>query len=206
MNHECEIERQEDGEMSTALHLTINEYQRMINDDAFAAVRDRRIELIRGELREMSPPGPNHSEAVSWLTEWSVLTPPKSRVKVRIQDPIELPELDSQPQPDVVWAKPRRYSDHHPRVDEIFLVIEVADSNLNGDLGEKAELYAAGGIQDYWVVNISGQSVEVHRKPVGGTYAEHTTHQFGERIAPLAFPAVLLDITALFAPLPGGEG
>jgi Uma2 family endonuclease len=188
--------------MSTALHLTLDEFQQMINDDAFAAVRDRRIELIHGELREMSPPGPNHSEAVSWLTEWSVLTPPKSKVKVRIQDPIELPEQDSQPQPDVVWAKPRRYSDHHPRVEDIFLVIEVADSSLDSDLGEKADLYAAGGIQDYWVVNIPGQTVEILRRPVGGKYSQRTTHLFGERIASLAFPDVLLDVTALFAPLP----
>ena len=53
--------------MSVGLRITFDEYTQMVADGAFDALRDRRIELIHGELREMTPPGPDHSEAVSRL-------------------------------------------------------------------------------------------------------------------------------------------
>ncbi len=147
----------------------------------------------------MAPPGPPHSELVSRMTHWSVLSPPKNRVTVRILDPIGIPELDSAPQPDIVWARPKRYSDHHPLPDEVLLVIEVADSSLDYDSGEKADLYAAAGVADYWVVDVQHRCLHVFRKPAKNGYQQRTTHQPAQKLSPLAFPDVALDLSELFA-------
>jgi hypothetical protein len=118
---------------------------------------------------------------------------------VRIQDPLEIPELDSAPQPDVVWAKPKDYSSQHPRPRDILLIIEVADSSLAEDLGEMARLYAQGGIKEYWVVNIPDFSIEVFRRPKRERYLEHKVYQSGQKVSPLAFPRLSLSVTGLFS-------
>jgi Uma2 family endonuclease len=185
--------------MSTGLHLTLDEYERMIEGGAFDALRDRRIELIDGELREMTPPGPTHTEAVSRITHWSVLEPPRDAVKVRIQDPIGIPQLDSAPQPDIVWAKPRTYVDRYPLPEEVLLLIEVADSSLDYDCGEKAELYAAAGIQDFWVVDLQNRVIHVFRRPSATGFQDRFAARFGDELRPLKFPDVRLDVTALLS-------
>lgn len=183
--------------MSVALRLTFAEYERMVEDGAFNVLRDRRIELIHGELRETMPPGPDHCETVSRLNRWSVESVISQVAKIRVQDPIGIPEEDSAPQPDVVWAKVRDYRDRHPLPTEVLLLIEVADSSLEGDCGEKAELYAAASIQDYWVVSLPERLVHVYRQPQQGSYAEHFTAGPGQQIHPLAFPQATLRVDEL---------
>jgi len=186
--------------MNTALRLTFAEFDRMVADGAFDALRDRRIELIHGELRSMSPPGPDHSEAVSCLTGWSDTAVGKKLARRRVQDPVAIPELDSQPQPDLAWVRGRSYRDRHPLPTEVLLLIEVADSSLDFDCGEKAELYAAAGIQDYWVVSLPERLVHVYRQPKDSAYADHRTAGMGEEIAPLAYPAYKLSVSELLGP------
>lgn len=184
---------------STALRLSLADYNRMVAEDGFRALGRRRIELIYGELREVTPPGPTHAEAVSRLIRWSTNNTSEREVMVRVQDPIEIQELDSAPQPDIVWAKPKDYSRRHPQARDILLLIEVADSSLSEDLGEMAELYAKAGIKDYWVVNIPDFAVEIFRKPKRDRYLEHHTYQAGQEISPLAFPRVSLSTSGLFS-------
>jgi Uma2 family endonuclease len=169
----------------------------MIADGAFEALRDRRIELIHGELREMNPPGPDHSEAVSRLVQWSAEALVKRLIKARIQDPVGIPALDSAPEPDVAWVKVREYRDRHPLPAEVLLLIEVADSSLDSDCGEKAALYAAAGIQDYWVVSLPERLIHVFRNPKGGVYRDHTQAGFGEELRPLALPQFCLSVADL---------
>ena len=184
--------------MSIALRISFDEYQQMIADGAFDALRDRRIELIHGELREMTPPGPDHSGAIDWINEWSVLCPPRGQVTVRVQNPIAIPDSDSAPQPDIVWARRRDYRDRNPLPDEVLLLIEVAHSSLDFDCGEKADLYAEAMIQDYWVVNVQDRVIHVFRQPAGGKYTQQQTVRFGDELRPLAFPGVRLNLTELF--------
>jgi Uma2 family endonuclease len=145
------------------------------------------------------PPGPSHSELVSRITHWSVLSPAPDRVKVRIQDPIGIPALDSAPEPDIVWAKPKSYDDRHPLPKEVLLVVEVADSSLEIDCGEKAELYSEAGIADYWVVDVQHRTVHVFRKPTKKGYADEQVCKPGQELSPLAFPDVTIDLKELFA-------
>lgn len=188
--------------MSVGLRITFDEYRRMVADGAFDTLRDRRIELIHGELREMTPPGPDHSETISRLSDWSIEARLKNLIKLRTENPVSIPEQDSAPQPDVAWVKVRDYRDRHPVATEVLLLIEVADSSLESDCGEKALLYAAAGIQDYWVVSLPERLVHVFRTPQGGAYSYHTTANFGDNLQPLAFPQFSLSVSELLGPLP----
>jgi Uma2 family endonuclease len=184
---------------STTLRLSLADYNRMIADRAFDSLGKRRIELINGELREVTPPGPTHADCVDRLTRWSVESTHVQQMTIRVQSPIEIPADDSAPEPDVVWIKAKDYSKQHPQAREVLLIIEVADSSLNEDLGEMATLYAKAGVKDYWVVNIPDMCVEVFRQPRRGRYGERRTYQVGETVSPLALPKVKLSVSGLFS-------
>ncbi len=184
---------------STALRLSLDDFNRMVEEDAFRPLGRRRIELIYGELREVTPPGPTHAQAVASLIRWTTDNTTRREVMLRVQDPIEIPALDSAPQPDLVWAKPKNYSKRHPQARDIILLIEVADSSLADDVGEMAVLYAQAGIKDYWVVNIPDLCIEVFRRPRAGRYLDHETILAGQEISPLAFPRIALSNGGLFS-------
>jgi Uma2 family endonuclease len=162
--------------------------------------RRQRIELVAGELRETSPIGPQHENAVVVLTKWSVKTAPEDRVSVRVQLSIEIPEQDCVPEPDIARVKERRDTRRRPDAAEVLLLIEVADSSLEYDRGEKANLYAAAGIRDYWIVNVAGECVEVYHQPEGGRYRQRETLSAADEARPLDFPMLALPIRLLFPP------
>lgn len=186
--------------MSTTARLTLDEYDRMIERGVFE--HDRRIELIYGELREMSPIGDPHRDAVNALTnDWFAVQSTadfRAKVTVQVQSPIRLPAQASSPHPDMSWIAKRVAGTGARGPDEVFLVIEVVDSSLDDDRGEKAQLYADAEIPDYWIVNLVDRCVEVRRDPQGGHYQSRTTHSPGEEIRPLLFPGCPLDLGLLF--------
>jgi Uma2 family endonuclease len=102
------------------------------------------------------------------------------------------------PEPDMMWfAKPdgpirRRVAS------DVFLLIEVALGSLSFDRGEKADLYAAAGIKDYWIVNLLDKCVEVRREPREGRYQSVESFTAGGEVAPLAFPELALPVGLLF--------
>ncbi len=176
--------------MSTVTHLTLAEYDRMIAAGAFEPREQHYVELIHGEIREMSPIGPPHEVILDYLTEWSFTSLPKGKVWVRVQNSIGIPELDSAPQPDLVWVARRDYSRGRPVGEDVLLVIEVSESSLRFDLGAKADLYATAGIADYWVVNIAAHTILVHRDPAGGHYRTVRTCAEADELHPLRIPQV----------------
>ncbi len=99
--------------MSTILKLKLPEYEELIASGAFDRLEHRRIELIRGELREMSPIGPQHGNLVAWLNRWSVSHTPED-VDIRVQTNISIPELESVPEPDFAWVRPGHYGRRRP--------------------------------------------------------------------------------------------
>ncbi len=84
--------------------------------------------------------------------------------------------------------------------DDVLLLIEVSDSSLEYDLGEKLELYAKAGITDYWVVDLIERAVVVHRKPQRGKFLDVKTHVAGDEVSRLAQPKAVLSVEALFLP------
>jgi len=181
------------------LKLTLADYEHMVEKGAFDWLRDRRIELIRGEIREMMAPNPPHSLVVTNLTQWSYENAPLDEVIIRVQEPFGIPELDSAPQPDIVWVRRRDYSKRHPRSGDVLLIIEIADATYDYDTGEKMELYAECGIKDYWVVDVKNYRLEVFRKPRRGVYMVHEQIDYESTISPLAFPKIELEVERSFA-------
>jgi len=184
--------------MSTIARLTIADYDRMIESGVFDQGPRRRLEFIEGEIREMAPIGALHEAVVDRLAEWSFRSVPKGRAWIRVQNSIGLPSLDSAPEPDLAWVVRRDYSQGRPTEKDVLLVIEVADSSLKYDCGEKADLYAAAGIADYWVVDLPSRAVEVRRDPVDGRYRSLRTHTGSEEVCPLRAPEVALRVASLW--------
>lgn len=184
--------------MSTVARLTLADYDRMIAAGVFDHGRRRRLEFIRGEIREMTPIGPQHSEAVQRLAEWSVEALSGKNIRAWVQDAVRLRAVESRPQPDIAWVSRRDYSEGLPAAEDVLLVIEVAESSLAYDTGEKAELCAAAGIADYWVVDVAGRAIEIRRDPVGGRYRSLKTHTGDDEVHPLAMPEVALRPSALW--------
>lgn len=178
--------------MSVSAHLTLAQYDLMIGAGVFDQRGRRRLEFIQGEIREMAPIGSQHEDIVDRLNIWSIENLPREKVRVRVQNSIGLPTIGSAPEPDLVWVVQGDYSDRRPSAEEILLVIEVAETSLAYDTGEKAALYAAARIADYWVVDLSARAIEVRRDPVAGRYRSLRTFVGDEEVHPLAVSEVLL--------------
>jgi Uma2 family endonuclease len=156
--------------------------------------RDERIELIRGVIVEMSPQNMPHSGAIQVLTR--LLVPPLlGRADVRVQLPFAAGD-DSLPEPDLALVEQKYFGKAHP--DRAFLIVEVADASLKYDREEKAELYAAAGVPEYWIVNLAEKMIERRSEPGAGAYTRVTPYRSGEALAPIAFPDVVVSVGAVF--------
>jgi len=184
--------------MSTIAHLSLHEYDRMVGAGVFDHGRRRRLEFIRGEIREMTPIGSEHEVAVDQLTEWSIRSLPHAKAWVRVQNSIGLSGLESAPEPDIAWVIRRDYSRARPAAADVLLVIEVAESSLDYDCGEKSDLYAAAGIAEYWIVNLVDRRIEVRRDPAGGGYRSQTAYAGDDEVRPLAAPEIALRPSVLW--------
>ena len=184
--------------MSTSTRVTVAQYDAMVRRGDFEPREDHHVELIYGEISAMSPINPPHDDSVDKVAEWSFDNTSRETVRVRVQGSVGIPDLDSAPQPDVVWLKRRDYATRRPSPADVLLVIEVSDSSLPKDRGLKARLYAEAGIADYWVVNLPGRCVEVHRDPQGPAYRSVEVFTAGQEVRPLAFPEVALPVDRIF--------
>ncbi len=155
------------------------------------------LELLNGELIEMSPEGIPHaglsSEGADYLRECL-----GNRAKVREAKPITLPH-DSEPEPDIAIVKPLGdiYKlERHPQVEDIFWVIEYANTSLEKDLRLKSKVYASANIPEYWVVNLKTRELIVLREPMGEKYQTKWTLTSGT-ICPKSFPAIPIEVLRL---------
>jgi len=192
--------------MSTTTRLTIEQFDQMIADGVFEkGPRRERIELIEGELREMSSIGPVHNAIVRRLTRWSCEVLARANGEVGIQMSIELPNLESVLEPDVAWIRNSEDSYRRSMATDAMLIIEVADSSLGYDRREKCLRYSAAGIADHWVVDIPNRAIHVYRLPQPGGFASCQTFRGAERVSPLAAPEAELSVESLFPVDPGTE-
>jgi hypothetical protein len=146
---------------------------------------DDRIELLDGELTLMSPIGSPHFATVNALNMLFVQRL-SGRCIVSPQNPVRLGPY-SEPQPDVTLLKkvPHGYKEQLPAPDEVYLVVEVADSSLYHDRN-KLKLYARAGIPEVWIVNLSQRRVEVYRQPAGERFADEQMFERGPFVAAFA--------------------
>jgi Uma2 family endonuclease len=148
----------------------------------------RRAMLIDGVILEEGSMSPPHAITLELVGE-ALRTAFGSGWRVRSQSPLVLGQ-DLDPEPDfAVIAGTPRGSSGHPTMAE--LVVEVADSSLDFDTNEKRLLYARAGIREYWVVDINGRRLLVHRDPRAGDYATQQALSAADAVSPLAAPVAV---------------
>lgn len=160
--------------------LSVEEYHKMM--EAGILTEDERVELLAGNILSMSPIGSKHIMCVNRLTR--LLSAIAGEVAiVSVQNPISLSPL-SEPEPDVaLWKAPiDRYDTALPQAEDIYLVIEVADSSLSKDREIKLPLYAEAGIVELWLVDLVNSQVEIFTEPKGTVYALRRIAQRGDSI------------------------
>jgi Uma2 family endonuclease len=184
--------------------LTIRQWTRKEYDDLVdLGVFDREpLELIGGQLIVAEPQGSYHAGSVSVAGAVLTAALPSGWI-VRTQLPVALDD-DSEPEPDVAVV-PGTYTDYfvgHPR--RPVLVVEVSESSLAFDRQQKGSLYARGGVQDYWIVNLVDRVLEVHRDPGADASAPYGwRYRSVERLTTagsvtlLELPAVRITVAAL---------
>ncbi|HVC62423.1 MAG TPA: Uma2 family endonuclease [Acetobacteraceae bacterium] len=177
--------------------LTLDDYHRL--GEARILGEDDRVELLEGQLVDMSPIGPRHALAVDALNE-SLIKAVAGRAWVRVQNPIELGD-GTEPQPDFALVRRpwRGYPGAHPRPEDIFLLVEVADTSLETDRGAKLELYARAGIREFWIVDLTTDGVLVQRNPSGNRYESVTRVEPSGILEVKDLPGVMIPAASLFA-------
>jgi Uma2 family endonuclease len=151
---------------------TVDQYHQL--GKAGILTPEDRVELIDGWIVEKAVQKPPHARANVRLQRVLPRVVPNG-LQVQFQLPITL--STSEPEPDGVIARgpEDRYDDAHPGPRDVLLVIEVADTTLAFDQGEKLILYAAARLPAYWIVNIPDQRIEVYTNPRGGRRPAYRT-------------------------------
>jgi Uma2 family endonuclease len=173
--------------------LTTAQFDRMGQAGVFP--EDARIELIEGELLEMTPVGRRHAAVVNRLTRAFAEAVVAGQALLSVQNPIHLDE-HSEPQPDVILLRPRAddYEDDLPTPSDALLVIEVADTSAEYDRDFKARLYARSGVGEYWVVDLQAQEIVCWRQPALAGYEVTIVAHRGEALSPMLLSDVAVRV------------
>ena len=160
--------------------ITADEFEQMGRAGIFHP--DARLELLEGEIYQMSPTGSRHAACVKRLNALLGRLF-AGKLIVGAQDPIRLNDL-SEPQPDISLLRWRDdfYDAAHPTPADVLLVIEVADSTVETDRSYKMPLYARAGIQEACLVNLPEETIELFAEPVGGAYQTSKVFSRGEEL------------------------
>jgi len=183
--------------------LTVEQYHAMVDAGCFDSdelVRPK-LELLEGVLVTMSPIRPPHRLLVDELMYWALDHLDRREFRVSVQNPIEAPSSNSEPEPDLVVFRPLEPGMRHASEQDLLLIIEVAETSLAMDLGQKLRVYARAGVPEYWVVDIPGRQLHVHRQPKGDRYEEAAVVPQSASASPLIDENVVLELAKLFAVL-----
>jgi Uma2 family endonuclease len=151
--------------------ISVDEYERMTLDDP-------RVELIDGCLVTKMAKKPPHIWTVRALAKripagWFLAK----------EDPIRIPTLD-EPEPDVsvIRGTEEDYQDRIAEGSDAALVVEVSDTTLPQDRGEKRSAYAKARIPIYWIVILVDRQVEVYSRPGKRGYASRQVFKPGQQV------------------------
>jgi Uma2 family endonuclease len=170
---------------------TIHDYGRMLASGILT--EDDRVELIDGEIRNMSPIGPQHAAIVTKVVRL-LTSQVNDKAIISPQNPVQLNDY-TEPQPDIAVLHYRDdyYAQAHPTADDILILIEVADTTLRYDREEKMPRYALAGIPEAWIINLSEQLIEQYTLPVKGQYTHMQKVLLGDTIVSPTFAGISLD-------------
>ncbi len=172
---------------------TVEEFERAASAGEFAD--SGRLEIIHGRIREKMPEGGRHTGLRRRIARrLTAALEPGSFVCEEC--PLRI-AFDGEPIPDVMFTREEDYGDRHPTSADVVLLIEVADSSVENDLGEKALLYAQAGIVEYWVVLVKDSAVVVHRQPSPQGYQDVVRLTGADTLSPLAMPEAAWTVNDL---------
>jgi Uma2 family endonuclease len=181
--------------VQTRHRFSVKEYYRMAETGVLKP--DAPVELLDGEIMDMSPIDPFHGGVVTCLN--AILTVAgQGRWVTAVQNPVHLSD-HSEPQPDLLLLKPSSdgYRKRHPQPEDVYLLIEVSDTSLATDRDDKLPAYGRAGIAEVWIVNLNEETIEVYREPHFTGYASTSLLRAGEKAAPRAFPDAAVDVAEL---------
>ena len=174
---------------------SVDEYDRMV--EVGILTKYDRVELIEGEILEMSPIGLRHSACTDRA---NMLLAPRllGKAIVRIQGPLRLSD-NTKPQPDVILLTPREdfYAVGGAATRDALLVIEVAETSIRYDRGPKLAIYARYGVQEVWIEDLNTNTLLVFRDRSPKGYKTGLVLQPADSVAPVAFPDLVLSVSAL---------
>jgi Uma2 family endonuclease len=162
---------------------------------------DERVELLNGDIITMAAIGSRHAYTVTMLQEWFGRRTGEQAM-MRIQQPVVL-GFRSEVEPDVSVVRRRAdgYITAHPAPEDVLFLVEVSVTTLDYDRGEKLLRYAVAGIQEVWIVDVSGDRVEVYREPTAEGYRSVTVFERGATIAPAALPDAAIPVEEILGRL-----
>lgn len=183
-------------DLLTRHRFTVDDYYRMAEVGIIA--RDARVELIHGEVVEMSPQNSPHGGFITRIER--LLGGPGRGYLLRVQLPLRI-DRHNEPEPDFVLARLRDddYIGGHAAPADALLLIEVADSSLDYDRDEKDRLYARAGVPEYWILNLPERCIEVRRDPSPEGYRTKLRAVAGESVTAVAASQVKLTVDEVFA-------
>lgn len=179
---------------------TVRDYHRMAEAGIFEP--EERVELIEGEILEMSPLGHRHMICVNRANRLFI-TRFGDRAIVSVQNSLELSDY-SEPQPDIVVLKPRAddYAGKRIHAEDTLLVVEIAQTTLAYDQRRKLPLYAAAAVPEVWIEDLKNDLLLVYRQPIRNTYTTSLVLRRGESLSPLALPDLVLAVEELLVKTP----
>ena len=164
--------------------------------------QDKRVELIGGEVIEMAAQYDLHLASVT-LSGDSLRAAFGPGHWVRLQGSLDL-SPHGIPSPDLAVTHGSPQTAARTISKSALLVVEVSDTTLSYDRYHKMSLYAAGGIADYWIVNLVQRQLEVYRGPVadstqlfGSRYNSRTILDPPDTVSPLAAPQASITVADL---------
>lgn len=182
------------GSAPKGIRWTVEEYYKMYEQGLF---QGKRVELIKGEIFEMSPMLSPHATSIGLVADILSHVFDQGFI-VRPQMPMSFSKID-EPEPDVavVQGVRRSFSEAHPTT--AVLLVEVALTSLRFDRTKKLKLYAENRIAEYWIVNLKQRQLEVFRHPVVDErgdfdYEEKLVLGLDESISPLSMPDATINV------------
>lgn len=172
--------------------LSVQEYHKIVEAGILG---DRQIELLEGELIELSPETPYHANCNNKAYKY-LLSRFDGLADVRSGHPITF--SNSEPEPDIVLARlpETLYDTRHPQPEDIYLLIEISYSTLDYDVDRKKQTYARAGIAEYWIIDLKNHQLLLFREPEEMDY-KHQTRINAGMISALAFPDIQLQVERL---------
>jgi Uma2 family endonuclease len=180
---------------------TDSDFYRMEN---LPSLQGQKSMLIDGEILVMPPPSELSAISHTLVDNWLRVVFPATQFTVRTQLGMFF-GINTDPVPDlaVVPGPPRA---HTGRPQTALLVVEIADTSLAYDTGDKANLYAAAGITDYWVIGVNDRRLHLFRDPqpdaaakYGAKYKDARVLTSADTISPLAAATSTVTVSDLLA-------